>query len=134
MNQFIKFSLTGVLNTFIDYGLFLFLTNYDHLSIFFANLIAYSVAVLNSYLINRYWTFNRKDHLITNKNKLFLFILGNLFSAFISTLSIYILIKYINHGYAKLISIFLTFPINYSYSRFIVFRRRKQSNVKTFSR
>ncbi|HEX3011778.1 MAG TPA: glycosyltransferase [Syntrophomonadaceae bacterium] len=64
--QIIKFGITGIMNTLVDFGLFnlLILLTGIHSSwrLGLLNTIAVSAAMLNSYLMNSKWTFNRKDH------------------------------------------------------------------------
>jgi len=62
---FIKFSLTGVLNTFNYIALISILLNFSKLNLFFSNAISYTIATIISYYINSIWTFNRK---VSTKN------------------------------------------------------------------
>lgn len=59
--QFSKFFVVGILNTGIDFAILNFLmriTNtYEGQSIVIFNTISFVVAVINSYLLNKYWTF-----------------------------------------------------------------------------
>ncbi len=63
--QLYKFLLTGTLNTFIDLGIlnalmFIFATTAGAgLSAFKA--VSFSAAVINSYFLNKFWTFKKKD-------------------------------------------------------------------------
>jgi len=59
--QVLRFGIVGVLNTFVDIGLLNLLSwlfeSYHGSSIFGLNTISYAVATVNSYLLNKYWTF-----------------------------------------------------------------------------
>jgi len=59
--QFSKFFVVGILNTGIDFlvlNILMRLTNtYEGPSIVYFNTISFSVAVINSYILNKYWTF-----------------------------------------------------------------------------
>jgi putative flippase GtrA len=63
--QFSKFFVVGILNTGIDFAILNFLMwmtqTYEggHVAIF--NTISFSVAVINSYILNKYWTFEDKS-------------------------------------------------------------------------
>ncbi len=65
--QFIKFAIVGVINTGIDFFSYIALTR---LSDFWfehkigATAVSFLLAVVNSYLMNKYWTFNNhsKNH------------------------------------------------------------------------
>jgi putative flippase GtrA len=62
MRQFVKFNLVGLLNTALDFVVFALLT---WLSVFYimAQCISYGVGMLNSYTLNKYWTFAQKGRL-----------------------------------------------------------------------
>lgn len=61
IRQFSKFILVGGVNTSIDFAVFntlIFITGITSgAGIFFLNIISFSVAVVNSYFMNKYWTF-----------------------------------------------------------------------------
>jgi putative flippase GtrA len=54
--KFIKYSLTGVMNTAVDFGVFALLT-WLGLGMYISQVISYSAGILNSYIVNRSWTF-----------------------------------------------------------------------------
>ena len=62
--QVIKFGLVGLSNTAVDFGIFILLTRLfdvtEGIGIAVINVIAFSFAVTNSYLWNKYWTFKQK--------------------------------------------------------------------------
>ncbi len=62
--QFGKFFVVGVLNTGLDFAILNFLMRmtgtYEGQSILYFNTISFCVAVTNSYLLNKYWTFKDK--------------------------------------------------------------------------
>lgn len=59
--QIIKFSIIGVLNTIIDFSILNFLVRILSWTVLPANTISFSVAVINSYFLNKYWTFRDKQ-------------------------------------------------------------------------
>jgi len=63
--QFFKFLIVGLNNTGLDFlilNLLMFSFNiYKGLPIIFFNIISFSIAVTNSYLINRFWTFKSEE-------------------------------------------------------------------------
>jgi putative flippase GtrA len=67
-----KFGLVGIINTFICICLIFLLMHWLELSPYISNIIGYSIAVLNSYLMNMLWTFSSKK---TGKSALPKFIL-----------------------------------------------------------
>jgi len=56
-----KFGIVGVINTFVDIGIFNFLKFIIGLSTVFANIISVSAAIVNSYIWNKKWTFRDKE-------------------------------------------------------------------------
>ena len=68
VRQFIKFGLVGVLSTIIDWGIFYLLNLFFGVYYLLAKVISFSVAVINSYIWNRNWTFRSQD---TGKTKEF---------------------------------------------------------------
>lgn len=63
--QFGKFFIVGILNTGLDFLVLNFLmwtTNtYEGQSIVYFNTISFAIAVANSYILNKYWTFDDKS-------------------------------------------------------------------------
>ena len=60
MVQVVKFALIGVLNTALDYFLFFVFFSLLHINKNAAQVLATALAMTNSYLFNRYWTFEKK--------------------------------------------------------------------------
>lgn len=100
--QLLKFSLVGILNTIIDFGVFALITfffskitqNSDALIyIFIANAISLFAWVTNSYFVNRKWTFEQTSP--PHFGEAVKFYLINSISFFVSTGIIYLLCRYI---------------------------------------
>jgi putative flippase GtrA len=60
LSFFLKFGIVGILNTGIDFGVFTILT-YAGIPYVIAQCFSYGCGVLNSYILNRSWTFQRKE-------------------------------------------------------------------------
>lgn len=60
LGSFFRFAIVGVLNTAIDYTIFLGLS-WVGVSIVLAQTLSYSTGTLNSYLLNRNWTFRERN-------------------------------------------------------------------------
>lgn len=58
--QIVKFGLIGILNTALDYFLFFVFFSLLHVDKNLAQMLATAIAMSNSYLFNRYWTFHQK--------------------------------------------------------------------------
>jgi len=61
IRQFIKFGVVGALNTVIDFGLLNLLVQVFGWPVVWANAVSFSVAVINSYLLNKRWTFRNQS-------------------------------------------------------------------------
>ncbi len=59
--KFIKFMLIGVLNTFVDNGIFYLFISQSSMDKSIAKAISYLLAMVNSYVWNKYWTFGEKS-------------------------------------------------------------------------
>lgn len=57
---FFKFGLVGLLNTFIDYVVYAIVTGIGA-NYLLSQILSYSCGLLNSYFINRKWTFKQKE-------------------------------------------------------------------------
>lgn len=78
MVQFIKFAVVGVLNSAIQYVVFLLLYSLNGTQYLLASIIGYLAGMTNSYILNRRWTFgSRNQQLLTELSK---FVTVNLIS------------------------------------------------------
>ncbi len=55
--RFIKFAIVGAIGTVIDFGFLNLLTIIFGVPKIYAQAISFSLAVVNNYLLNRYWTY-----------------------------------------------------------------------------
>lgn len=62
IKQMFKFGATGVLNTFVDYGVFYILISCVNLHKSIAQVISTALAMSGSFFINKYWTFQKGGH------------------------------------------------------------------------
>lgn len=61
VRQFVKFGTVGATNTLVDFGLYLLLTHSLHIFYLLANIFSYLIATVNSFYLNRRWTFRSND-------------------------------------------------------------------------
>lgn len=59
VKQFVKFGLVGALNTLLDYGLYTVFVTFLDIHYLVANALSFGVAVTNSFILNRKWTFRQ---------------------------------------------------------------------------
>lgn len=57
-HSFFRFAFVGVINTGVDFSIFFTLYSFLGWPLIAANVIAFSAAVINSYLLNKYWSFS----------------------------------------------------------------------------
>ena len=118
--QFFRFGLVGIINTAIDFSVFMLLYSGIGLDPIVANIIAFGVAVINSYFMNLSWTFEQQKDSISLSNMIqFVLVNGG---GLLITLAILVLLN----GMAavpvlKLIAILATLIWNFTFSKLIIF-------------
>lgn len=119
--KFIKFAITGVLNTAVDAAIFTVLINFGA-NVYLAQTAGYTCGMLNSYLINRSWTFKSEEKLISLAALRFAAV--NLCLLVLSFGVIYISqdILGLSHLITKLLTLCCTMGIGFIANRLLVFR------------
>ena len=119
-SRIIRFAMVGVANTAIDFALFALLYYVSLLPLLAANAGAYGVAVVNSYLLNKYWTFGDTTRGRTAALRGLLFVGLNLVGLALASAVIWLLALVLHPLVAKAGSIAVTFVWNYwSNHRFV---------------
>ena len=120
--RFIKFGLVGVLNTLINWILFILLNSFGTYYII-SNVIAYSISTLNSYLWNSKWVFKYSGDNV--KETSVKFIVLNIIGLTLNTIILYLLVDIV--GLNKLIALVITTGIvmilNYFINKLWVFKK-----------
>ena len=139
MKRLIKFCSVGVVNTAVDYLSFALLSQLFGVDKYLSQVAAFMIATLNSYLLNRRFTFKSQAKLFGIK--LLLFYILNIITMGISVLSLYVLCDIVgmNELIAKIPIMPITFAVNYLGNRLVIFRKedktittdKKDSNEKT---
>ena len=131
LKKFIKFGITGVLNTAVDFAVYSFCLEILKFDVIMAQPIGQGAAIINSYLFNKYWTFAKsKNHnknnksSKTNKTEIFKFLLVNGGSVAINILGVYFFhdILEINEYLCKIPIACITIAINYFGNKLFVFK------------
>lgn len=60
--QFIKWSVVGTIGAVVDFSLLYALHHLMGVNVYIANTVSFTVAVINNFLLNRYWTFRGMRH------------------------------------------------------------------------
>jgi len=126
--QFIKFSLVGILNTVVDFGIFAAL-NWALGEKFYriSQTLSYSCAVINSYFLNKSWTFQAGHRF--NLLEMIKFLSVNLVSLGVS---LYFLSLFHDHYgidilWSKVGATFFSVIINFLGNKLWVFRKTEKS-------
>jgi putative flippase GtrA len=118
--RIIRFGVVGVANTAIDFALFALLYYVALWPLLAANALAYGVAVINSYVLNKYWTFGDTSRGSTAVLRGLLFVGLNLVGLLLASAAIWLLAQFLHPLVAKAGSIAVTFIWNYwSNHRFV---------------
>lgn len=120
----IKFALVGVVNTLIDFIIYALLTHVN-LNYITAQCISYSAGVLNSYMMNRSWTFNQKGK--GSKHEFFTFIGVNLITLVMTTFLLTVFYNWLGLSLivSKLLVTGMSVGINYIGTKTFVFTKLK---------
>ena len=122
--EFLRFGLVGIVNTAVDFVVFVLLYRGTGLDPLLCNVVAFLVAVTNSYLLNHHWTFRGSGSTLS-------FVAYVRFAALnagglvIGTLAILLLGRFMPLELAKLIAAGLTLIWNYTCSKLFVFNTEK---------
>lgn len=141
--QFLRFVAVGFSNTAIDFGVFNFLRWIFAVSfgwpILIFNGISVSMAMGNSYFLNKYWTFKKREtdnHLLET----ILFVLFTVIGMTINTIIVYYFSTYINPIFGinevlwlnigKVFATCVSLLWNFFWYKFVVFRSKAlNSNI-----
>lgn len=120
--QLLKFGMVGLLGMGIDFTATYFFKEQVQLNAYLANSIGFGLAVINNYLINRFWTFKSKETAIGKQFLQFFFIA--LIGLVLNTACIYLLqLAQLPFYLAKLMAIALVFIWNYSLNSTLTFHK-----------
>ncbi len=119
--RMVKFGITGVANTLVDFIVYTVLAVPLGVNVYLSQFCGYAAGMLNSYLVNRSWTFQSRDRFFSGQ--LFRFLVTNLAVLGVSML----LIKgFMAVGFGKILAKLgatcITLVLNFVISRLWVFR------------
>ncbi|MCG8691788.1 MAG: GtrA family protein [Minwuiales bacterium] len=121
LRRMAKFAIVGAINTGIDVGVFSLLYFWAELPVLVANTLGYSVAVANSFLMNKYWTFSESRNHGQLHHQFAKFLVLNLVGLGISNAVVWLLEGVIHVLAAKGMAVVATFVWNYWTSRRFVY-------------
>lgn len=119
-----SFALVGLINLVVDFSVFSIGYFYLGLSIILANVIAWVIAVSNSYVMNSLTTFAVESGRQLRLRDYATFALSQAGGLITNTATVFVGSYVMPVLMAKLLAIAAGFLVNFSLSHFIVFRRR----------
>ena len=120
----LSFGLVGVVNFGVDFALFSIAYFYVGLPVAVANVLSWTVAVSNSYVLNSLTTFALESGRKLRVKDYLAFCVSQLGGLVTGTLTVSLGSYFMPVLLAKLLSIGVGFLVNFSLSHFIVFRAR----------
>jgi putative flippase GtrA len=132
--ELVRFGLVGLVNTGIDWVAYLFLTRFfdwwsEHY--IYAKIGAFTLAVTNSYFLNRYWTFNSNDRMSGQITRfIFTSLVGLYLSANLLALSVERL--KVPDIWGLLLATLIVFSWNFLINKFWVFKDSSRIREKDF--
>ena len=122
LSRFIKFGLVGVLNTIINWILFILLNSMGVYYII-SNIIAYSISTLNSYLWNSKWVFKYTGDNVNQTT--FKFLTLNIIGLVLNTIILFLLVDIIKLPkiIALIIATGVVMILNYFINKLWVFKK-----------
>lgn len=127
IKELLLYGICGALSTILDIGIFWFLANVVNIHYLFANAIAWVLAVIFSFVANKYYVFGSKSF----KREVWVKEAAEFFGARglacgIDMGGMYLLVSFlgVNKNYAKLIVTFVVIVVNYILSKFWIFKKK----------
>jgi putative flippase GtrA len=121
----VSFAGVGVINTALDYGIFLLAWGQLGWPIIPANVLAWMIAVSGSYVMNSYITFAKESGRKLRWRDYGTFVASGIAGMVANTTVVYVLSFFIPVWIAKLVAIGVSFVVNFALSHFVVFRPAK---------
>ncbi|HWV54942.1 MAG TPA: GtrA family protein [Pseudorhodoplanes sp.] len=123
MLKAMSFASIGVVNSLVDLGLFLLALKYLTGSLVVANVLAWTVAVTGSYVMNSFITFAAESGRRLTVKAYLAFVVSQVFGLIAATTTLVLCALVMPVLYAKLFAIGVSFLVNFSMSHFVVFRK-----------
>jgi putative flippase GtrA len=119
------FAVIGVINTGVDFGVFMTAYKVLGLTLLPANLLAWIVAVSGSYVLNSFITFAVESGRKLTLRAYATFVASGVAGFLGNTATLWVASYFVPVPVAKAIAIAASFLINFSLSHFVVFRPRR---------
>jgi putative flippase GtrA len=130
----ISFAMVGVVNTAIDFSVFWTVAEWLHWPLVLANVTAWLFAVSFSYGMNTFTTFGPESGRVLRWRDYLTFIASGVAGMVTSTATLVALAYVMPVLAAKLVSILVSFVVNFSLSHFVVFRAKQAPQLPSNER
>ena len=118
---FFRYSVVGVVGTFIDLASLYFFVEYLYIAVIPASVLSFLLAVVNNFLLNKSWTFKNRS---SNYRKLFIkFLIVSVIGLLLTVSSMYVLVHVIGIWYmiAKALTSLIVLTWNFLGNKFWTF-------------
>jgi len=124
-----SFAMVGVVNTAVDFSVFWTAARYFGWPLVPSNVLAWLVAVTFSYMMNSFITFGPESGRVLRWRDYLTFAASGVAGMVTSTATLFVLSYAMPLLVAKLLSILVSFAVNFSLSHFVVFRARPRGDA-----
>jgi putative flippase GtrA len=130
MRKASTFALVGVVNTAVDFGMFMAAYKILHLPLVRANLLAWIVSASGSYVLNSLITFAAESGCRLTPRAYVSFVASGVAGLTGNTLTLWLASFFVPVAISKVIAIGASFVLNFSLSHFVVFRPQPPEDAK----
>ena len=126
--EIITYLFFGFVTTTVNYGVYALLVRGFHMDVVPANIIAWIAGVVVAYVTNKLWVFESKARDAKTVVREFLeFVVARLITLGVETLLLWIFVDKLgaNDLIMKIITNVIVVILNYIFSKFIIFRKKK---------
>lgn len=118
--KFIKFITVGITNTIITLAIIYIMVIFAKMNYLAANCFGYCIGLLNSYILNKYWTFKKHSFQLKEVCRFLLVFIISYFLQFAS-LWFFIQVIYINMFCSQILSMGIFTLSNYLFNKIYTF-------------
>lgn len=122
LGKLVRFAAVGVLNTAIGLGIIYLLQIGLKQDYRFANAVGYTLGIINSFVLNRIWTFRNRDNRIARQGVRFLLSAGICWLIQLGFLTFMVEVVRLHENLAQPAGMVVYTGLNYLANRFFVFK------------
>jgi len=126
----VSFALVGLVNTLVDFSVFLATAKFLLWPLIPANVVAWMAGVTCSYTLNSFITFGPESGRVLRWRDYAAFAASGVAGMVASTATLVALSYVLPLLIAKLVSILVSFVVNFTLSHFVVFRTKKRVEAR----